>query len=95
MVKYTISTLQAMVGTKPTGPINNIRERPIFSTLWYLQRQIIDSLSKLGNAKLPLDGHVSYILSKDSFALFSSKQWRDPEEVGDYYKIPVTAITET
>ena len=37
MVQYTIATLQARVGAKPTGPFNNIHERPTFSTLCHLQ----------------------------------------------------------
>ena len=73
MVKYTIATLQAMVGAKPTGPIEKIHEHPTFSKLWNLQRQIFNRLCKLGNTKIPLDGHAGYILSKEAFALFSSK----------------------
>ena len=73
MVKYTIATLQAMVGADPTGPIDKIHERPTFSSLWYLQRHIVYRIRKVGNIKLPLDGHAGYILSKEAFSLFSSK----------------------
>ena len=73
MVNYTISTLQAMVGANPTGPIDNIHEGLTFITLWHLKFQLIDNLHKVGNFKFPLDGHSGYILSKDSYALFSSK----------------------
>ena len=62
-----------MVGAKLTGPIDKIHERPTFSTLWQLQRQIINRISKLGNVKFTLDGHAGYILSKEAFALFLSK----------------------
>ena len=73
MVKYTIATLQAMVGAKPTGPIDKIHKRPTFSTLWHLQCQIVDVLRKVGNVKFPLDGHAGYILSKEACVLFSIK----------------------
>ena len=73
MVKYTIATLQAMVGAKPTNPIGNIHERPAFITLWHLQCQIVNVLRKLGNVNFPLDSHTGYILSKEAFALLSSK----------------------
>ena len=73
MVKYTIATLQAMVGVKTTGPIDKIHEGLTFSTLWHLKFQLIDNLHKVGNIKFPLDGHSGYILSKESYALFSSK----------------------
>ena len=93
MVKYTIATLQAMVGAKPTGPIDKIHERPTFSTIWYLQCQVFNRICKAGNFNSPLDVHSGYILSKGAFALFSSKEWKDPEEVVKYYEIPVTTIT--
>ena len=82
MTKYTIATLQAMVGVKPTGPIDKIQKRLTFSTLWHLQCQIVDGLHKVGNVNSPLDGHTGYILLKEVFTLFSSKEWRYPEEVG-------------
>ena len=95
MVKYTIATLQAMIGAKLAGPINKIHERPTFSNLWHLRRHLVDGLQKLGKFKFYLGGHDGYILLKEAFALFSNKEWKDPKEVGEYYKIPVTAITET
>ena len=73
MVKYTITALQAMVGAKPTSPIDKIYERPIFSTLWHLQIQIVNGLIKLGNVKFPLYNHVAYICSKEAFDILSSK----------------------
>ena len=79
MVKYTIAILQAMVGAKPNGTINKIHKNPTFSTLWHLQRQLVDRMHKVGNIKFPLDGHTDYILSKEPFALFLGKEWRDPE----------------
>ena len=95
MVKYTIAMLQAMVGAKPTNPIGNIHERPTLITLCHLQCQLINGLRKVGNIKFPLDGHIGYILSKQAFALFLSKEWGDPKEVGGYYETPVTTVTET
>ena len=62
-----------MVGAKLTAPMDKIHKRPAFSTLWHLQRQLADGLCKVGNGKLPLYVHAGYILSKDAFALFSSK----------------------
>ena len=64
MAKYTIATLQAMVGAKPTGLIDKIHECPTFSTLWHLQHQLVSRLHKVGNFKFPLDGHSGYISSK-------------------------------
>ena len=60
MVKYTIATLQAMVGAKQNSLINNIHECPTLSTLWHLQSEIVGGLCKVGNAKFPLDVHTGY-----------------------------------
>ena len=65
--------LWAIAGMKPTSPIVNIHKRPNFSTLWHLQRQIFDSLCKVGTVELPLDVHARYILWEEAFTLFSSK----------------------
>ena len=83
-MKYTIATLQAMVGAKTTGPIDKIHERPTFRTLWHLQHHLVSILRKVGNVKLPLDSHSGYILSKEASTLFSSKDWKDPKEFGKY-----------
>ena len=84
-----------MVGKKPTGPIDKIHERQKIITLCNLQLQIVGRLRKVGNVKSSLYSHASYILSKEAFTLFSSKEWKDPEKVGKYYKIPVTVTTAT
>ena len=94
MVENKIATLQAMVGAKPTIPINKIHERPTFSTLWHIQHSIGDGIHKIGKIKFPLDGHAGYILLKEAFFLLLRKGWKDPEKFGKYYKIPVTAIKE-
>ena len=73
MVKYTIATLQAIFGVKPTFPIDKIHERPKFRILWNLQCQLVDVLHKLGNANSSLDGHTGYILLKEAFTIFFSK----------------------
>ena len=55
MVKYAIEKLQAMVGVKPTFPIDKIHDRPTFSTLWNIQCQLVGGLQKLVSVKYPLD----------------------------------------
>ena len=57
MVKYTIATLQAMVGAKPTGTIHKIHERLKFCTLWNLQGNIFYVLLKSVNIKFLIDVH--------------------------------------
>ena len=95
MVTYTIKALQALVGAKPVGTIDPIHERPTFSSLWHLQQQLVEVLRKVTNTAYPNYGHSGYILSKEAFALYSSKQWMEPADVGECFKIPPSSITET
>ena len=88
MVTYTIESLQALVGAKPVGPINNIHERPTFSSLWHLQQQLVEGLRKVTNTAYPNDGHSGYILSKEAFALYSTREWMEPADVGECFEIP-------
>ena len=95
MVTYTIEALQALVGAKSVGPINPIHERPPFSYLWHLHQQLVEGLRKVTNTDYPNDGHLGYILSKEVFALYSTKEWMEPADVGECFKIPLSSITET
>ena len=73
MVTYTIDALRALVGTKPVGPIDPIHERPTFSSLWHLQKQLVEGFQKITNTAYPNDGHSGYILSREVFSLYSTK----------------------
>ena len=95
MVTYTIEALQALVGAKPVGPINPIHERPTFPSLWHPQQQLVEGLRKVTNTAYPNDGHLGYILSKEEFALYSTKEWMEPADVGECFEIPPSSITET
>ena len=74
MVTYTIEALQALVGAKPVGPIDPIHKRPTFSSLWHLQQQLVEGLRKVTNTAYPNDGQSGYILSREVFALYSTKE---------------------
>ena len=82
MVTYTIEALQALVGAKHVGPIDPIHERPTFSSLWHLQQQLVEGLLKVTNTAYPNDGHSGYILSRGAFALYLTKEWMEPVDVG-------------
>ena len=77
------------------GPIDPIHERPTFSSFWHLQQQLVEGLQKVTNTTYPNDGHSGYILSQESFALYSTKEWMEPADVGECFKTPPSSITET
>ena len=95
MVTFTIEALQALVGAKPVGPTDPIHECPTFSSLWHLQQQLVEGLRKVTNTAYPNDGHSGYILSKEAFALYSTKEWMEPADVGECFETPPSSITET
>ena len=88
MVTYTIEALQDLVSAKPVGPIAPIHGRPNFSSLWHLWQQIVEGLRKVTNMAYPNDGHSWYILSKEEFALYSTKEWLEPAVVGECFNPP-------
>ena len=88
MITYTIEALQALVGAKSVGPIDPIHERPTFSSLWHLQQQLVEGLRKVNNMAYPNDGHSGYILSQEAFALYLTKEWQEPADVGECFEIP-------
>ena len=92
---YTIEELQALVGAKPVVPIDPIHERPNFSSLWHLQQQLVEGIWKVTNMANPNDGHSVYILSREAFALYSTKEWMEPSGVRECFEIPPSSITET
>ena len=95
MATYTIEALQALVGAKPVGPIDHIHEHPTFSSLWHLQQQLVEGLRKVTNTAYPNDSHSGYILSKEAFAIYSTKEWIEPADVGECFEIPPSSITKT
>ena len=95
MGTYTIEALQSLVGAKPVGPIDPIHGRPTFSYLWHLQQQLVKGLRKVTNTPYPNDGHSGHILSKESFALYSTKELIEPADVGECFEIPPSSITKT
>ena len=95
MVTHIIEALQALVGAKPVVPIDLIHEHPTFSSLWHLQKQLVEGLSKVTNTSYPNDVHSGYILSKEAFDLYSTKEWIEPADVGECFEIPPSSITET
>ena len=90
MVKYTIVVIDAILAS-----VQPIVGRPTFSTIWKLAHQKYDALRMLDNTNYPMQGYAGYLMPIKAFALFSSKTWQDPPDVGDYFICPPGAITDT
>jgi hypothetical protein len=90
MVSYTIDVIRQII-----SPIDKIQGRPNFSSIWRLLQQLIAGTKKLKHTDHPTHGYSGYIMSKEEHALVSAFTWQDQRDVGKYFIIPVTAITET
>jgi hypothetical protein len=90
MVTYTIDAIRQVI-----GPIGKIQGRPNFSSIWRLCQQLIAGTKKLKHTKHPVHGYSGYIMSKEEYSLVSPFPWINQADIGKYFVIPITAITET
>jgi hypothetical protein len=90
MVVYTVETVTTILNI-----IRPIPGRPTFRGLWHLSQTLSECLGKLGHPVHPNFGFAGYMMAPEAFALYSQTGWKDPPDVGEYFQIPSTAITET
>ena len=90
MVKYTVKAITVIL-----NPIQTVPQRPTFRGLWHLVQHLSECLGKITHPKHPNEGFAGYMMTSAVFALYSTTPWEDPKDVGEYFEIPVLAITET
>ena len=90
MVTFTVESITTILNT-----IVPIQGRPTFRGLWHLSQQISENLGKLGHPEHHNEGFAGYMMAPAAYALYTTKSWRDPPDVGEYFEIPAVAITET
>ena len=42
----------------------------------------------------PDEGYAGYMMTQAAYVLYSKTIWQDPEDVGNYFILPMTAITD-
>ena len=88
MVLYSFEAVIALMNQN-----QKIQGRPTFGSPWHLVQAFYDALRKLDHADHPTDGWSGYLMTKKEFALRSATTWTRPEIVGNFFVIPVTAIS--
>ena len=88
MVLYSLEDVNALL-----SPIQKIHGRPTFGSLWHLAQQFYDALRKLNNADHPTDGWSGCLMTPEEFALRSATAWTHPEDVEEFFVIPITAVS--
>ena len=89
MVKYSIDAVEALL-----RPIHPIHGRPTFGTLYQLCQRITECLRKVDHPQYPDDGFSGYMLDTTAFRLYTNKPWEAPIDVGEFFTVPSSALTE-
>ena len=88
MVLYSLEDVNVLL-----SPIQKIHGRPTFGSLWHTAQQFYDALRKLDHADHPTDGWSGYLMTPEEFSLRSATTWTHPEDVGNFFIIPITDIS--
>ena len=80
MVKYSAENIRTAI-----GPIDKIQGIPRFSNLWHLRAQLITGTKRIKNDDHPTNGHSGYIMSRQEYALISTKEWTNAPDVGSFF----------
>ena len=90
MVKYSEEAIKAILNM-----IEDVQVRPQFSSLYKLSHQMTENLRKVDHPIYPNDGKYGYMMVMQAFYLFNTILWKDPFDMGTFFKVPATAITDT
>ena len=88
-MKYTADDVRTAVAGYP-----RISGRPTQGTLWALKNHLIRGLRKIDHPDHLTEGFGPYLRTADEQALVSPQAWTDPEDMGEYFDPPITAITD-
>ena len=50
---------------------------------------------RIKNDEHPTNGHSRYIMSRQEYALLSTKEWTNAPDVGSFFEIPANSLTKT
>ena len=90
MVVYTVEAVTALFAS-----IENMGGRPTFRKLWGFAQEMERALKRVQTRAQPVEGHAPRMRSPAEQALVCNIPWVPPENVGEFFVCPITAITET
>ena len=90
MTTYSVEALNAIL-----LPIRQVPVQPTFLTLWQLSQDLQECLGKMEHPDHTDEGHAGYIMMQAAYALYLTIHWADPSNVGNYFIVPATTITDT
>eukprot|EP00978_Attheya_sp_CCMP212_P027416 scaffold91780_cov26-Attheya_sp.AAC.1 len=89
MVKYSLEAVSALLANIP-----KINGRPTFSSLWRLSQSLNIALRGMDHPDYLDHGWTEYMLTIEEYALVSTTPFVPPQDVGNIYVMPQTAITD-
>ena len=90
MVTYSVEVINAIL-----IPVFQVPGRPTFCTLWQLSQELQECLGNMEHPNHLNEGYAGYRMTQASYVLHSTTLWTDPNNVGKYFIVPTTAITDT
>ena len=89
MVTYSVQAISAIL-----APVLVIQGWPSFKELWDMHKMLVTQLCKIKHPDHPYQGMVGSMMSPEAFALVSITPQKTPERKGEFFMVPVTAITD-
>ena len=90
MVKYSITAIGSLIGL-----IHKIHGHPQFSSLYQLSQRLTKFLHKVHHLIHHYGGYAGYMLSAAAYTILSTAVWRNPVNVGKFFVVSDTDITNT
>ena len=66
-----------------------------FKGLWDMQVRLLEILNTIKHANHPLEEMAGKIVKAGAYALVSTTPWTVPDQVGEFFQVPIIAITDT
>ena len=90
MVTYSVKAINAILLF-----VRQVTGRPTCCTLWQLFQEPQECLGKMEHLDHPNEGYAGYMMTYVDYAFYSATKWKDLSDVGIYFLVPTTAITDT
>ena len=90
MITYRVKAITAIL-----APVSAITGRPSFKGLWDVHKKLVTCLRKIKHPDHPHQGMAGSMMTPESFALVSTTPCATAAGMGEFFPVPMTAITET
>ena len=90
MVKYSVEAINEIILT-----VCQVPGRLTFITLWKFYQDLQKCQCKMDHPDHTDEGYAGYMMTQTAYLLYSTTLWTNTNDVGNYFIVPTTAITNT